>query len=84
MKLSQSMNIKVFMFIKLVAIPLTGVAQWARHSPANGLHRWFNSQSGHVAGLQARSLVGGMQETSYQCFSHKSMFLSLFFSFPSL
>ena len=32
--------------------------------------RWFNSQSGHMPGLRARSPVGGTWEaTTHQCFS---------------
>ena len=44
---------------------------------------WFDSQSGHMPGLQARSLLGGMQEGADQCFSQTLMFLSLSFSLPS-
>ena len=43
----------------------------------------FNSQSGHMPGLQTTSPVGGVQETTDQCISGTSMFLSLSFSFPS-
>ena len=39
---------------------LAGVAQWID---------WFNSQSGHVPGLQARSPVEGVQEATDWCFS---------------
>ena len=39
---------------------LAGVAQWIEHQSAN---QWvtcrFDSQSGHMPGLQARPLVGG-------------------------
>ena len=44
---------------------------------------WFNSWSGYMPGLQARSLVGCVQEATNWCFSHTSMFLSLSFSLPS-
>ena len=43
---------------------------------------WFDSQSGHMPGLQARSPMGGAQEATDQCFSHTLMFLSLSFSLP--
>ena len=48
--------------------------------------RWFNSQSGHSLGLQARPLIGGVWEATNQCISHTFMFLSLFSlpPFPSL
>ena len=36
-------------------LALTGVAQWIKCRPAH----WFDSQSGHVPGLQARSPVEG-------------------------
>ena len=39
---------------------------------------WFDSQSGHMPGLWARSLVGGMQEATDGCFSRTLMFFYLF------
>ena len=49
---------------------------WAQACERKGC--WFNSQSGHMPGLQARSPVGGMQEaTTHWCFP---LFLLLFFS----
>ena len=36
----------------------------------------FNSQSGHMPGLQARSPFGGVQEATHLYFSYASMFLS--------
>ena len=45
--------------------------------------RRFNSQSGHMPGLWARSLVGGVREATNPCISHTLMSLSLPFSFPS-
>ena len=44
---------------------------------------WFNSQSGNMPGLWARSLVGGVGEATNQCFSCTLMFLSLSYSFSS-
>ena len=44
---------------------------------------WFDSQSGHMPGLQARSPFGGMQETINWCISCMLMFLSLSISLPS-
>ena len=44
---------------------------------------WFNSWSGQVPGLQARSPLGGVWEETSHSISHISMFLSLFFSLPS-
>ena len=48
--------------------------------------RRFNSQLGHMPGLQARSPDRGMWEAAYQCISFTSMFLSPLFlpPFPSL
>ena len=43
----------------------------------------FNSQSGHMPRLQARFLVGGVQEATNWCVSPTSMFLSLSFSLLS-
>ena len=34
---------------------LAGVAQWIEHWPVNQRGRWFDSQSGHMPGLQASS-----------------------------
>ena len=30
---------------------------------------WFNSRSGHMPGLRARSLAGDMQEATNRCYS---------------
>ena len=38
---------------------------------------WFDFHSGHMPGLQARSLVGGVQEATNQCFSRTLMLSSL-------
>ena len=44
-----------------------GSVDWARCKPKG---HWFNSRSGHMPGLQARSPVGGMWEaTTHWCFS---------------
>ena len=43
---------------------LAGVAQWIEHRPADQSCHQFNSQSGHMPGLQARSPVGGMLEAT--------------------
>ena len=47
----------LFNFLK-IPIALAGVAHWIEHWPSNQ-SRWFNSQSGHMPGLWARSPVGG-------------------------
>ena len=44
----------------------------------------FDSWSGYMSGLQARSPVGGVQEATNRCFSHTRMFFSFCFSLPSL
>ena len=44
--------------------------------------RQFDSQSGHMLGLQARSPVGGVQEATNWCISHIDVSLSLSPSFP--
>ena len=51
-----------------------GSVDWAPACKPKGY--WFDSQSGHMPGLQARSPVGGMREATSQC-------LSLSFSLPS-
>ena len=38
--------------------------------------RWFDSQSGPMPGLRARSPVGGLREATNRCVSCTSMFLS--------
>ena len=67
--------------IKRVCGPaLAGVVQ------STGLRtkaHWFDSQSGHMPGLQARSPLGGVPKTPDQCFFHTSVCLSLSFSLPS-
>ena len=40
-------------------------------------HCQFDSQSGHMPGLQTGSLVGGVREATHWCISHASMVLSL-------
>ena len=45
---------------------------------------WFDSQSGHMPGLRARSPVGGMRKATDWCISHTLMFLALFLSFSLL
>ena len=55
-----------------------GSVDWVLACEPKG--RWFDSQSGHMPGLWARSPVGGMQEaTTHGCFS-PSLSLSLPFS----
>ena len=44
--------------------------------------RWFDSQSGHMPGLQARSPLGGVRKATDQCISHTLMFLFLYPSLP--
>ena len=41
------------------ALALAGVAQWIECWPAEARGCWFDSQSGHMPGLWARSPVGG-------------------------
>ena len=55
---------------------------WASVCKPKG--RWFNSQSGHMPGLWARSPVRGMWEATNQCISHTLKFSSLSFSLPPL
>ena len=38
---------------------MAGVAQWIEPKD-----HWFNSQSGHMTGLQARSPMGSMREAT--------------------
>ena len=54
-----------------------GSVDWAQACEPKGC--WFNSQSGHMPGLQAKSPVGAAQEaTTHWCFSPSlSTFLSL-------
>ena len=60
-----------------------GSVSWALSPKPKG--RRFDSQSGHMSGLWARSPVGGEQEEATQCFSLTSMFLLPFLPpFPSL
>ena len=60
-------------FKKVENLALAGVAQWTKlwpepKGPPKG--RQFDSQSGHMPGLQARSPVGGTWETTtHRCFS---------------
>ena len=58
---------------------LAHVAQWTECQPAcePGGH-WFDTQSGHMPGLRARSPAGGVQEAT------TLTFLSLSFSFLPL
>ena len=59
-----------------------GLVGWALACGPIGCQ--FDSPSGHMPGLQARSPFGGMQEAADWCFSRTSMFLSLSFSSLSL
>ena len=43
---------------------LDSVAQWIECRSANQKGCWFDSQSGHMPGLQARSPAGGAQEAA--------------------
>ena len=43
---------------------LASVAQWIECQAYKPKGRWFDSQSGHMPGLQARSPVGGAQEAT--------------------
>ena len=59
---------------------LAGVAQWIESAGLWTKGHWFNSQSGHMPGLWARSSVGGTREaTTHWCFppSLSPSFLSL-------
>ena len=55
------------------SLALAGVAQWIEHRPENQKGHWFDSQSGHMSGLQVRSPVGGVQEAP-----HTDVSLALF------
>ena len=62
-----------------IQFALAGVAQWTECQPAcepEGF--WFDSQPGHMAGLQARSLVGGhVRGNQSMDLSHNNVSLSL-------
>ena len=58
-----------------------GSVDWVPVGKLKG--RRFDSQSGHMPGLWARSAVGGLREAADLCVSHTSMFLSLSFSFST-
>ena len=66
--------------IKRIDPDWCGSVVWAPAWESKG--RQFNSQSGHMPGLQARSLFGSMQEATNWCFSNTPMSLSSF-SLPS-
>ena len=59
-----------------------GSVDWVPTCKSKGC--WFDSRSGHIPGLWARSSVGGVQEATNQCISPTSVLLSLLFSLPSL
>ena len=71
--------------LKIYVQALAGVAQWIEWTSVacEPKGRWFNSQSGHMPGLQARSPVGGVWKVTDPCISGTQMFLSLSFSLPS-
>ena len=54
---------------KTIKVAVIGVAQWVGHRSANQKGGQFDSQSGHMPGLQARSPVGDAQEATNGCFS---------------
>ena len=49
----------VFLWSKIQEKSLVGVAQWIESACEPKSH-WFDFQSGHMPGLQARSPVGGL------------------------
>ena len=58
---SQGKKEIIFMVIlRIVNKALTGVAQWVGHGPTKPKGHQFNSQSGHMPGLQVGSLIGVM------------------------
>ena len=66
------------LYTKMLTIALAGVAPWIECWPASQKGHSFDSQSGHIPGLQARSPVGHLGMRG----NHTLMFLSL--SFPLL
>ena len=47
---------------KTIKVAVIGVAQWVGHRSANQKGGQFDSQSGHMPGLWARSPVWGVRE----------------------
>ena len=47
-----------------LTLALAGVAQWTECWPAKWKSCWFNSQSGHMPGAQARSSAVDVQEAT--------------------
>ena len=57
-----------FFFFNFLSPGWCGSVDWVQACEPKG--RWFDSQSGHMPGLQARSPVGGTKEaTTHWCFS---------------
>ena len=61
---------------------LVVVAQWIEHWPVDWKDHQFDSSSGQMPGLQARSPVGSIREATHLCFSLTYFFPSLSLSFP--
>ena len=61
-----------------------GSVDWVLAYDSKG--HWFDSQSGHMPGLQARFPVGDVWEATNQCFSRTSMYINVSLSpfFPPL
>ena len=81
-----SLNLSVSLICKMVinykpCPGWCGSEGWALACKLKG--RQFDSQSGHMSGLRARSLVGDILEAANQCISCTLMFLSLPFSLPA-
>ena len=55
---------KIYTSFKNVASALAGVAQWIKQGLCEPMGHQFDSQSGHMPGLQTRSPVGGMREAT--------------------
>ena len=61
-------KVEIYIYIFLKSPDWCGSVDWVSACEAKG--HWFNSQSEHMPGLQARSPVGGLwEETTCWCFS---------------
>ena len=62
---------ETMLHLKLALLARSAVVQWVGHCPANPKGHGFDSRSGHLPGLQARSYRKHVK-------GNQSMFLSLF------